>query len=592
MPEKKKASRGELILHGIGVSPGVAICEAVVLAHNSGAVPDYPIREEDIPLEITRFEESLIQTRHQIAEIQDEVSKALGNEQAGIFDAHLLVVDDRYLIEEVICGLRKDFRNVEFIIHRVVERYIEILSKVEDDYLRERATDIHDVTRRIIRNLVGEGVGQVDQIDKPCVVVTHDLSPSDTASMNRDLVMAFATDLGSTTSHASIMARALEIPAVVGVRNISAQVATGETVLIDGGAGLVIIRPTSDRLLEYARKAEEHKTILSELATLRDEPSETKDGVNIPLVANIELVSELKSIRQQGVKGIGLFRTEFLFLQNDLPSEEEQCAVYSEVADSCSPGRVVIRTLDMGGDKLSLGIPIDSDSNPFFGCRAIRYCLANPALFKVQLRAILRASIGRNIAVLYPMINGLDEVFEANRILEECRQELLDEGVRLVEKIPVGVMIEIPSAALTAEKIAPHVDFFSIGTNDLIQYTMAVDRVDESVAHLYQPTNAAVLKLIHMVVQAGRVEEIPTAVCGQMAASPELIPLLIGLGVDELSISPPSILMIKDVIRNLHYSECVELAQIAMQTASATEVLSLCRDLLAKRSPEILELMS
>ncbi|MDH3346447.1 MAG: hypothetical protein OEL75_04605, partial [Kiritimatiellaceae bacterium] len=265
---------------------------------------------------------------------------------------------------------------------------------------------------------------------------------------------------------------------------------------------------------------------------------------------------------------------------------------YSEVADSCSPGRVVIRTLDMGGDKLSLGIPIDSDSNPFFGCRAIRYCLANPALFKVQLRAILRASIGRNIAVLYPMINGLDEVFEANRILEECRQELLDEGVRLVEKIPVGVMIEIPSAALTAEKIAPHVDFFSIGTNDLIQYTMAVDRVDESVAHLYQPTNAAVLKLIHMVVQAGRVEEIPTAVCGQMAASPELIPLLIGLGVDELSISPPSILMIKDVIRNLHYSECVELAQIAMQTASATEVLSLCRDLLAKRSPEILELMS
>lgn len=592
MPKKTIAHRDELLIQGIGVSPGVAVGEAVVFAQEGGAIPDYVITDADIPLEIARFEEALIATRHQIAEIQHKVSKVLGDEHAGIFDAHLLVVDDRYFIEEVIKGLRKERRNVEFIMETVAGRYTKMLSEMEDDYLRERAADVHDVTRRVINNLAGESIDRMDKLDKACIAVAHDFSPSDTASMDRDVVHAFVSDLGSVTSHAAIMARALEVPAIIGLRNISSQIATGDTVLVDGGKGIVIINPTSARLLEYARKAEEKKTILCELETLNDMPSETLDGVRIPLAANIELPSEMEGVQRHQMLGVGLFRTEFLFLGDSLPDEQEQFEVYREIADQCAPERLVIRTMDMGGDKLSSIVHIAPESNPFLGCRAIRFCLARPDIFKIQLRAILRAAVDRNVALMYPMISSLDELLQASEMLEECRIELKAEGVPCAEEISIGVMIEIPSAALTAEQIAPYVDFFSIGTNDLIQYTLAVDRVNENIANLYQPTHVAVLKLIQLVVQAGRAAGIPTTVCGQMAASPELVALLIGLGVDELSISPPSALMIKDVIRQLHHSECVELAEAALKSGDTHLILQQCRELLAKRSPEILELIS
>jgi phosphotransferase system enzyme I (PtsI) len=584
---------GELILQGIGVSPGVAIGEVVVFAREGAVVPDRVISEKDVPVEIARFEEALIKTRHQIAEIQSKVSSMLGEEHASIFDAHLLVVDDRYFVEEVIRGLREQRRNVEAVLSDVAGRYIEMLSRVEDDYLKERASDVRDVTRRVSNNLAGEKMDRMDQLESPCIAVAHDFSPSDTAGMNREIVMALVADSGSSTSHTAIMARALEVPAVVGLHNISKQISSGETLLVDGGKGRVIIRPTSERLLAYAQKAEDQKVILCELETLKDKPSETKDGYYVPVAANIELPSEISSIEKYGARGVGLFRTEFLFLNREAPpDEEEQTRVYSDVADRCSPEQVVIRTLDLGGDKFAAGLKTVPEMNPFLGWRAIRFCLANPELFKIQLRAILRASAGRNISMMYPMICCLREVLQANEILEECRQELKNEGHPFAEKLPVGVMIEIPSAALTADLIAPHVDFFSIGTNDLIQYTLAVDRVNENVAHLYMPTHVSILKLIRQTVHAGHAHRIPVAVCGQMAATPELVPLLIGLGVDELSISPSSVPMIKDVVRNLHYSECRMLAKGALRAGTCDDVLNQCRVLLQKTSPEILELIS
>ncbi|MCU0857624.1 MAG: phosphoenolpyruvate--protein phosphotransferase, partial [Pontiellaceae bacterium] len=484
-------------------------------------------------------------------------------------------------------------RNVESVLRKVSDRYIDVLSRIEDDYLQERSADVRDVTRRISNNLAGGRIDRMAYLERPCIAVAHDFSPSDTAGMNPNVVHALVADLGSATSHAAIMARALDIPAVVGLHTVSKLVRSGETLLVDGNRGQVIIRPTSERLLAYAQKVEGQKSIRCELETLKNKTSETKDGCCIPISANIELPSEVPAIAKYGAKGIGLFRTEFLFLgKNEPPDEEKQMQVYSDAADRCAPDRVVIRTLDLGGDKLFGNLKTAPEMNPFLGWRAIRYCLSNPLLFKTQLRAVLRAAAGRNISVMYPMVCTLNEVLQANAVLEECRQELKKEGLPCAEKLPTGVMIEIPSAALTADRIAPHVDFFSIGTNDLIQYTLAVDRVNENIAHLYMPTHVSVLKLIRCVVRAGRAGRIPTAVCGQMAAAPELVPLLIGLGVEALSINPSSVPMIKEVIRNLNYSDCRTLANHALKSESADEVMARCRALLEKTSPEILELIS
>ena len=593
MLSKSAEARGELILKGIGVSPGVAVGEAVVFLNEGEAVSERDISEDEVPREIVRFEESLVSTRHQIADIQRRVAAMLGDKHATIFDAHLLVVDDRYFIEEVIRELRERNKSVDGILLAVAGRYIEMLSRMDDDYLRERAADVRDVTRRILGNLAGERIDRIDQVDCECIAVAHDFSPSDTAAMDRDKVLAFVTDQGSATSHTAIMARALEVPAVVGLHSVSSRISTGDTVLVDGTKGVVVIRPSSERLLMYARKAEDQKQILSELETLKDKPSETKDGYCVPIAANIELPSELESITRYGARGVGLFRTEFLFLdEKKLPDEDEQVEVYCDVARSCAPDSVVIRTLDLGGDKFSSAVKVDPEMNPFLGWRAIRFCLANPEFFKKQLRAVLRAGAEHNISLMYPMISCVDEVLQANRMLEECRRELQDEGIPCAERLRVGAMIEVPSAALTAQTISEHVDFFSIGTNDLIQYTLAVDRVNENVAHLYQPTNAAIIQLIRCVVEAGHAGRIPVAVCGQMASCPELVPLLIGLGVDGLSISPSSVPMVKDVIRNLRYTECTELARKALSAGSAEEVVAGCRELLSKRSPEILELIS
>ena len=583
--------KSEIALKGIGVSPGIAVFKSQLLTPHTDKAIQRSISTDEIPIEITRFEDALIATHDQIKHIQKQVSEVLGDEHASIFDAHILVVDDRTFIEDVIRTIQKDLINVEPVLQSVANRYADMLSKVEDSYLSERAADIRDVTKRILANLAGETLDQMKQIKRSCIVVAHDLSPSDTASIDKAMVKAFVTDLGSSTSHTAIMAKALEVPAVVGLHNITAVVNSGDPVLIDGAKGLVFVNPSEARLEEYRKRAEEQKLILSELETLRDKPSETLDGYLVPITANIELIEELEGVDERGAKGIGLFRTEFLFLRAEtLPGEEEQYEAYIQAAKSQYPSPVVIRTLDLGADKLPTGFENPDEMNPFLGDRAIRLCLSHPELFKLQLRAILRASVHDNIRVMYPMVSCVQEVMDANTLLRQCMMELSKEGIAFNQDIQIGTMIEVPSAALIADIIAPHVSFFSLGTNDLIQYTMAVDRGNENVAHLYNPTHMAIIRLIDYVVKVSHKQGLWTCVCGQMASAPQLVPLLIGLGVDELSVSPSQAPMIKDVIRKLYYSDAVELAQKALNSSSAGHVEQLCHDLIEKIAPEVLEI--
>lgn len=581
----------EIALKGIGVSSGIVVCKAQLFSNQAERAVQRRIKPEEVATEIARFEEALIATHDQIRTIQKQVADVLGDEHASIFDAHILVVDDRTFIEDVIRTVKKDLVNVEPVLQAVSNRYADMLSKVNDSYLSERAADIRDVTRRILANLGGEALDEMARISDPCIVVAHDLSPSDTASINRNLVLGFVTDLGSSTSHTAIMAKALEVPAVVGLHNVSASVSTGDTILIDGGKGFVYVNPSEERLEEYEKLTREQEQIRRQLGTLRDKPPETKDGYYVPISANIELLEELEAVGERGAKGIGLFRTEFLFLGREtLPDEDEQTAAYVRAAVSQHPSAVVIRTLDLGADKLPVNFEMADEVNPFLGDRAIRLCLARPGLFKTQLRAILRASAHENVRMMYPMISCVQEVLDANALLRECMGELRDKGIAFNENIEVGTMIEVPSAALVADLIAPYVSFFSLGTNDLIQYTMAVDRNNENVAHLYKPTHMAIVRLIDHVVKISHAHGLWTCVCGQMASTPLLVPLLIGLGVDELSVSPSQAPAIKDVVRKLTYSSAIELAQKALVSSSAEAVEALCQQMIARIAPEILRI--
>lgn len=586
-----KHKKTEVCLKGIGVSPGIAVCTLQLIAPSTDRAVPRSITPDEIASEIARFEEALIATHEQLKHIQKQVAEVLGDEHASIFDAHMLVVDDRTFIEDVIRSLKKQLLNVEPVLLNVANRYADMLSKMEDSYLSERAADIRDVTKRILANLVGETLDQIANISEPCIVVAHDLSPSDTASIDRAMVKAFVTDLGSSTSHTAIMAKALQVPAVVGLHNITAVVDSGDAILIDGAKGVVFVNPSPARLDEYRKRASDQEKILLELDTLRDKPPETLDGYLVPITANIELLEELDTVGAQGARGIGLFRTEFLFLGCDvLPDEDEQTEAYDRAAKSQYPAPVVIRTLDIGADKLPKGIECQDELNPYLGDRAIRLCLSRPSLFKTQLRAILRASVNDNIRIMYPMISCVQEVRDANALLSECMDELREQGTSFNENIEIGTMIEVPSAALIADLIAPYVSFFSLGTNDLIQYTMAVDRGNENVSHLYKPTHMAILRLIDHVVSVSHDHGLWTCVCGQMAASPYLVPLLIGLGVDELSVSPSQAPMIKDVIRKIYYSGAQELAQKALESRSAEHVEKLCRDLITEIAPEVVDI--
>ena len=584
------SDNAEIRFEGIGVSPGIAFAGIYVVRDDLDEVARYHIAPSRIADEIGRFEAGLIQTRMQILEMQERIAESIGAKDAAIFDAHLLVVEDRTLIDEVLRKLKTDLCNVEWAFQEVATRYAETLSKIDDPYLRERALDIQDVTKRVIRNLQGKAPKAFLSLSGPHILVAHNLTPSDTASMSRENVLGIATDLGSRTSHAAILARSLTIPAVLGLHDITAKVHTGQHVLLDGNDGLLIVNPAPQTLAFYRELDSRRAKVTAQLKELRETTSTTRDGCHIVLSANIELPEDVNAVAANGAEGIGLYRTEFLYLnRKTLPAEEEQYETYRSVAERVRPNPLIIRTFDLGGDKLAeSAADVTDELNPFLGWRAIRFCLENQDIFKTQLRAILRASAVGNIKVMFPMISGLDELRRAIAVLEECKQELRNSRAEVAERVEVGAMIEIPSAAICASALAREVDFFSIGTNDLIQYALAVDRVNEKIAYLYEPTHPAILRLLKMVTDAAHASRIWVGVCGEMAGDVALIPLLLGLGMDELSASATLVPRVKRAVQSLTIPECRELVEDALKLNTASEILGRCLQLAGNRYGDLL----
>lgn len=582
------SAQQEIRFQGVGVSPGISRGRIHVVREEVDDVARYGIEPSQIPNEIGRFEAALVQTRAQILEMQQRIAEAIGAKDASVFDAHLLVVEDRTLIDEVLRKLEAEHCNVEFVFQEVATRYAETLSKIDDPYLRERAIDIQDVTRRVIRNLQGKAAKPFLAVTEPHILVAHNLTPSDTATMDRHRVLGIATDLGSRTSHTAIMARSLNIPSIVGLHDTSEKLETGDEVLLDGYNGILIKNPSAETLGYYDEFESTKSRVAETLTGLRETTSTTRDGRHIVLSANIELPGDLAAVAENGAEGVGLYRTEFLYLnRSTLPTEDEQYENYRNVAETVLPHPLIIRTFDLGGDKLAETVEAGDELNPFLGCRAIRFCLDHPEIFKPQLRAILRASTLGNVKIMFPMISGLTELRRALAVLRECEEDLQREGVAFDREMQVGAMIEIPSAAICAQTLAPEVDFFSIGTNDLIQYALAVDRVNESIAHLYEPTHPAVLRLLKMIADAAHANNIWVGVCGEMAGDIMLIPLLLGLGMDELSASSSLVPRVKLAVQSLSVPECEGLVEEALQLETPSEILARCQEIAQKRYADL-----
>jgi phosphotransferase system enzyme I (PtsI) len=584
------ADKQERRFHGAGVSPGIARGPIHVVRDDLDDVPHYRIEPSQIASEIARFEAALVQTRVQILEMQQEIAEAIGAKDAAIFDAHLLVVEDRTLIDEVLRKLETELCNVEWIFQEVATKYAETLGQIDDPYLRERALDIQDVTRRIVRNLQGKAPKRLRGLAEPHILVAHNLTPSDTATMSREQVLGIATDLGSRTSHTAILARSLNIPAIVGLHDATDKLESGQEVLLDGYDGLLIVDPTPETLSHFGEIEARKGRVLQSLRGLRETKSTTRDGCHIVLSANIELPSDVEAVLANGAEGIGLYRTEFLFVNRDtLPSEEEQYETYRKVAEQVRPHPLIIRTFDLGGDKLAAGtVDIGDELNPFLGWRAIRFCLENIDIFKTQLRAILRAGALDNVKIMFPMISGLEELRQAMSILNECKKELSAAEIDIGKGMEAGAMIEIPSAAIASDMLAREVDFFSIGTNDLIQYAIAVDRVNERIAHLYEPTHPSVLRLLKLTADAAHKNDIWVGICGEMAGEVALVPLLLGLGVDELSVGASLVPQVKLAVQSLALPECRQLVDDALKLSTASEILERCLELATARYGDLL----
>jgi phosphoenolpyruvate-protein phosphotransferase (PTS system enzyme I) len=562
-----------ITLKGIAAAPGISIAKAYRLGKEEFEIAKQPINPEEIPLQLQLFEEALIATRREIIELQKRIAKDMGQEEAQIFDAHLLVLEDRMLIEEVIHRLKKEQINVAFIFSEVLKKYIEVFSKIEDEYLRERTADLNDVGKRILRNLLGKEQRGLKDLKEKVVVISHDLSPSDTAAMHKQLVSGFVTDIGGKTSHTAIMAKSLEIPAVVGTVDATAKIKSGDIVIVDGSMGIIIVNPDEDTLHIYQEEEVKLKGISEKFLEVKDLPAVTKDGKTVEICANIELPDEILSVKIHGAQGIGLYRTEFFYMnRKDAPTEEEHFQAYKYVAEAMNPNSVVIRTLDLGGDKYLSQFEMPKEIQPFLGWRAIRFCLARPDVFKLQLRAILRASAFGKLKLMYPMISGIEELRQANAILNECKEELRKSRLHFDENIEVGVMIEVPSAALTADLLAKEANFFSIGTNDLIQYALAVDRANEKVAYLYEPAHPAVLRMIKNVIEAAHANNIWVGMCGEMASDEIFVLILLGLGLDEFSMPPSAIPIVKYIIRSVSVDQAKKITEEALALSTAKSI--------------------
>jgi len=579
---------GETILKGIPAAPGIIVGKAYLIDSEDFTITRRRIKEADLPDEINRLQEALIKTRNEILKIKEKISRDMGMEHGEIFSAHLLVLEDTMLIEEIIAKMKKDKIGVEYVFLEVLRKYINTFSRMDDEYLKERISDINDVGKRVLRNLLGAKQMSMANLKEKVIIIAYDLSPSDTALMHRKNVIGFATDIGGRTSHTAIMAKSLEIPAVVGLEKITKIIQNGDDLIVDGNRGVIIAEPQKKTLDRYLSEKKKYAKLEKELSTLKNLPCETLDGHRIELSANMELPEEIPSVIKHGADGIGLYRSEFFYInRSGLPSEDEQYKAYKEVADNMNSKPVIIRTLDLGGDKFLSQMEIPREMNPFMGWRAIRFCLARPEIFKVQLRAILRASSRGNLKIMYPMISGVEELRQANAILEEAKSELKKKRIPFNKNIEVGAMIEIPSAALTCDILAKEVDFFSIGTNDLIQYALAVDRVNEKIAYLYEPAHPAVLRLIKSVIDNGHKEGIWVGMCGEMAGDPALSIILLGLGLDEFSTSAILLPEIKKIIRAFKLSDAKKIAEKALTLNTGKEIEDFVRLKLKEKLPEL-----
>lgn len=580
----------EITYRGIPASPGIAIAAIHVIARGFSAPEIYEISDEDVESEKMRFDQAVGITKKQLTDLQKRLESLSGNSDSEIFEAHVMLLEDKTLLERVEKAIATRRQNAEYAFYAVMQNFLEAMRRIPDPYLRERTADIEDVSQRVLRNFKVDVDNEHVQPDGKHILLAYDLSPSDTASMNRKYLLGFATEQGSVNSHTSILARSFGIPAVVGLGASVIQVTALTPALIDGYSGKLILNPSSETIDRYAGFIAGKEKQRSELDAKRDEATETLDGRKVTLSANIEFLEELHQVKRSGAKGVGLYRTEFLLLNgSDMPDEAEQEKAYTRVAKEVAPDMVIVRTLDAGGDKLPVEPLTEPEPNPFLGWRGIRVSLSRPEMFRDQLRAILRASHHGKLAVMFPLVSGLTELLQAKEILKRCMDELDSEGVPFDPKMPVGVMIEVPSAAVCADLLAPHSDFFSIGTNDLIQYTVAVDRVNPHVANLYKPTHPAVIRLIKKTVDAGEDHGIWTGVCGEMAGDIRLTPLLVGLGVSELSVSPKNLPKVGQVIRSLDYAQCKDAVVEALRQTNALSILDVTLSVARQRYPDLLD---
>ena len=569
------------MIKGIGASSGIAIAKAYKLV-----MPDLTVTKvtvEDAEAEIKKFDDAMSQTAKELESIKEAAAKNLSAEEAAVFDAHALVLQDPELKTQVEDKIRNEKINADAALDEVANTFIAMFESMDDDYFRERAADIKDVSRRLLANLLGKSLPNPALIDEEVVIIADDLTPSDTAQLNKNLVRGFATNIGGRTSHSAIMARSLEIPAVVSCKTITDETNDADMVVLDGEAGIVIINPSDDEIKEYQAKREAFIAYKEELKKMKNEKSVTLDDHHVELVANIGSPKDIQGVLDNGGEGVGLFRTEFLYMESaQLPTEEEQFNVYKEVLEGLEGKPAVVRTLDIGGDKEIEAIDLPKEMNPFLGVRAVRLCFQREDIFRVQLRALLRASVYGDLRIMFPMIATVDEFRQGKAIFEEEKAKLIAEGVKVADKIEVGMMVEIPAAAVNADNFAKEADFFSIGTNDLIQYSMAADRMNEKVSYLYQPYNPSILRLIKMTIDGAHKEGKWTGMCGAMAGEEYAVPVLLGLGLDEFSMSATQILKARQMVTNLSKKEMEGLAEEALQQATAEDVLALVKKAIAK----------
>ncbi|HEB2281280.1 TPA: phosphoenolpyruvate--protein phosphotransferase [Staphylococcus aureus] len=563
------------LIKGIAASDGVAIAKAYLLVE-----PDLTFDKNekvtDVEGEVAKFNSAIEASKVELTKIRNNAEVQLGADKAAIFDAHLLVLDDPELIQPIQDKIKNENANAATALTDVTTQFVTIFESMDNEYMKERAADIRDVSKRVLSHILGVELPNPSMIDESVVIVGNDLTPSDTAQLNKEFVQGFATNIGGRTSHSAIMSRSLEIPAIVGTKSITQEVKQGDMIIVDGLNGDVIVNPTEDELIAYQDKRERYFADKKELQKLRDADTVTVDGVHAELAANIGTPNDLPGVIENGAQGIGLYRTEFLYMGRDqMPTEEEQFVAYKEVLEAMDGKRVVVRTLDIGGDKELSYLNLPEEMNPFLGYRAIRLCLAQQDIFRPQLRALLRASVYGKLNIMFPMVATINEFREAKAILLEEKENLKNEDHDISDDIELGIMVEIPATAALADVFAKEVDFFSIGTNDLIQYTLAADRMSERVSYLYQPYNPSILRLVKQVIEASHKEGKWTGMCGEMAGDETAIPLLLGLGLDEFSMSATSILKARRQINGLSKNEMTELANRAVDCATQEEVIEL-----------------